>query len=82
MTKIEDAAKLVEQKSPNDVVIINPIKVKCLLTHGVIQYSYRYHFVLAGKEQWVKGKKYTFHGKACFCLSSFCFSNFFFFLFF
>lgn len=59
MTKIEDAAKLVEQKSPNDVVIIHPVKIKCLLTDGVIQYRYCYHCTVAGKERWVKGKKYT-----------------------
>lgn len=46
MTKIEDAAKLVEQKSPNDVVIIHSIKTKCLVTHGVIQYSYCHDFIV------------------------------------
>lgn len=81
MTKIEDTAKLVEQKSPNDVVIIHSVNIKCLLTHGVIQYSHCYHFMVAGQEQQIKGKKYTFHGKACSCLPSFCFSNNFFFFF-
>lgn len=39
MTKIEDAGKLVEQKSPNDVVLIHAAKIKSPLTHGVIPYS-------------------------------------------
>lgn len=37
MTKIEDAAKLVEQKSPKDVVIIHSVNIKCLLTQSAIQ---------------------------------------------
>lgn len=36
MTKIEDAAKLVEQKSPKDVVIIHSV-IKSLLAHSAIQ---------------------------------------------
>lgn len=71
MTKIEDAVKLVEQKSPNDVAIIHSAKTKHL---GDTQ-SQGQHLVVGGKRTMGAKERSTSHGKASSCLLSSGFSK-------
>ena len=79
MTKIEDAAKLVELKSSNDVVIIHSVKIKCLVTHSVIQCSYCHDFIATqqGRNNVSKKRNARFMAECAVAFLPFCFSNIF-----